>query len=261
MFDDVLKSASTLQRLYITGGEPLINERVFEVLNFLVGDGAASHIDLELSTNCTNVNAVILDKLKQFRKITLLLSLDAVGDAFEYIRYPARWTVVDANVRKLKNEKSLICCVTPTVQVYTLLGLVELFRYCASLDLEISISNILRFPDRLAIGNLPPKARKFAAAKLFEYHSADCRAVDKPSVLWLARYLESLATPAKPETIRELMLFTNDLDATRGQSFRATHPELVRLLNDDGFEWVDDTALASGNVKNAPARERIYAWL
>jgi hypothetical protein len=116
-------------------------------------------------------------------------------------------------------------------------------------------------PDRLAIHNLPPSVRKAAAAKLFEYYDADCRAFSKPSVLSLARYLPDLTTPANPEIIRELMLFTNDLDATRGQSFRETHSEMVKLFAEDGFEWTDETRFVEGKVHYRPARERDYAWL
>jgi MoaA/NifB/PqqE/SkfB family radical SAM enzyme len=230
------------------------------VLDVLVDRGAAQHINLELSTNCTHVDTATIERLKKFRRVSLLLSLDAVGETYEYIRYPARWKVVDANVRRLKSEHGLECSVPPVVQVYNLLHLPDLYRYCASMDLYVTL-NVLRVPERLAIHNLPPKARKAAAAKLFEYHDADCREADKASVSSLARYLDELETPADPDIIREFMAFTNDLDATRGQDFRSTHPQLVELLAQDGFEWTNNTRYANGRVHNLPARERAYAWL
>jgi MoaA/NifB/PqqE/SkfB family radical SAM enzyme len=260
IFDDVLRSMDTLQRLYFTGGEPSINRRVAEVLDVLIDRGAAQHIHLEFSTNCTHVDATTIERLKKFRRVSLLLSLDAVGETFEYIRYPARWGVIDANVRRLKSERGLACSVTPVVQVYNLLRLPDLYRYCASMDLYVTL-NILRVPERLAIHNLPPKTRKAAAAKLFEYHDADCRKADKLSVLLLARYLDELATPADPDILSEFMAFTNDLDVTRGQNIRATHPDLVELLAHDGFEWTNDTRYAMGKFHKHPARERVYAWL
>jgi len=260
VFDDVLKSVDTLERLYITGGEPLINERVAEILEYLVDTGAASRIHLELSTNCTSVDARYIERIKKFRRVELLLSLDAVGSTYEYIRYPARWSVVDANVRKLKYEHGLVCKVPPVVQVYNILGLVDLYRYCDAMDFEVTM-NILHMPDRLAIHHLPPRVRKVAAARLMDYHDSDCRPFSKPSVLSLARYLDGLDTPFDRAVVHELMLFTNDLDATRGQSFRNTHAELVQLLAEDGFEWTDETRFATGDRKMRSARERDYAWL
>ncbi|MCW5745755.1 MAG: radical SAM protein [Alphaproteobacteria bacterium] len=260
VFGDALKSADTLERLYITGGEPLINERVADILEYLVDSGAAEHIHLELSTNCTSVDARYIERIKKFKRVELLLSLDAVGDTYEYIRYPARWSTVEANVRKLKYEHGLVCKVPPVVQVYNILNLVEVFRFCDSMDMEITM-NILHMPDRLAIHHLPPRVRKVAAQKLFAYHDADCRDFTKSQVLSLARYLDSMDTPFNPDVVRELMLFSNDLDATRGQSFRKTHAELVALLAEDGFEWTDETRFVTGDIKMRPARERDYAWL
>jgi hypothetical protein len=260
VFGNALKSIDTLERLYITGGEPLINDRVAEILAYLVDSGASSHIHLELSTNCTSVDARYIERIKKFRHVEMLLSLDAVGETYEYIRYPARWSVVEANVRKLKYDHGLLCKVPPVVQVYNVLNLVEVFRFCDSMDMDITM-NILHMPDRLAIHHLPPRVRKAAAAKLFAYHDSDCREQTKSQVMSLARYLDTMDTPFKPDVIRELMLFSNDLDATRGQSFRKTHAELVHLLAEDGFEWTDETRFASGETKMRPARDRDYAWL
>ena len=41
------------------------------------------------------------------------------------------------------------------------------------------------------------------------------------------------------------MLFTNDLDITRRQSFQDTHRELLQLIIDAGFPWTDETFHAS----------------
>ncbi len=260
VFGDVLKSLDALERLYITGGEPLINNRVAEILEYLVDTGAASCIHLELSTNCTHVGNRHIELLRKFRRVELLLSLDAIGSAYEYIRYPARWSVVEENVRKLKDVHGIVCKVPPVVQVYNILGLVDLYRYCDTMDFEVTM-NVLHMPDRLAIHHLTPSVRKAAAAKLLAYHDADCRDFSKPSVLSLARYLDGMQRLVNPEIIREFMLFTNDLDATRGQSFRTTHAEFVKLLAEDGFEWTDETRFVTNEARKRPARERDYAWL
>lgn len=261
VFEDVLKSGDELERLYITGGEPLINDRVADILDHLVDTGASSHIHLELSTNCTHVSAEHIERFKKFRRVELLLSLDAVGETFEYIRHPARWSVVDANVRKYKVDHGLVCKVPPVVQVYNVLDIVDLYRYCDALDMEVTM-NILHMPSRLAIHHLTPSVRKAAAAKLFAYHDDDCRPFSKPSVLSLARYLDEMTTAPDPAVIRELMLFTNDLDATRKQSITESCPELVQLMAKDGFEWINEKRFADDIAHRAkPARERDYAWL
>jgi MoaA/NifB/PqqE/SkfB family radical SAM enzyme len=260
LFDDLLRSPETLSRLYIPGGEPLINDRVAAVLDHLIAAGAASHMHLELSTNCTHVDPRFIARLEKFRKVSMYLSIDAVGAEFEYIRYPARWHVVDRNIRLLKESYGLHCNVPPVIQIYNVLGITDLFRYCDSLGLEFGM-NILHTPERLAIRNLPPRARAEAAARLIQYHDKDCNSGRQSMVMSLAKYLAALDRPADPKAFREFMLFTNDLDVTRGQSFRSTYPDLVRLLADDGFEWTDETFYAKGDRGNRPARDREMAWL
>jgi hypothetical protein len=71
-----------------------------------------------------------------------------------------------------------------------------------------------------------------------------------------------MTTDPDPEIIRELMLFTNDLDATRKQSIAQSCPELVQLMAEDGFEWISEKRFAQGATQRPkPARERDYAWL
>src|SRR5262249_37608560 len=216
IFEDVFRNIGTLERLLITGGEPLINDRVAEMLEYLVQRKACEHIDLELSTNCTHIDTTAIERFRKFRNISLYLSLDGIGETYEYIRYPARWSTVEANVRKLREMLGRSCIVTPVIQIYTILGLPDVCRFADSLDLEVG-TNVLYYPSRLSVHTLPPKARKFAAAKLLEYHDTNCRVGQKAFVLWLAQYLDRATTPPDPNLIREFMVFTNDLDVTRQQ--------------------------------------------
>jgi glutamate-1-semialdehyde 2,1-aminomutase len=260
VFEGLLEPVERLRRLCITGGETLINKRVIEILDFLIDTGASKHIHLELPTNCTHVDERTIDRLRLFERVDLLLSLDGTEETYEYIRYPGRWKTVEANARRLK-ASGLSCVAVPVVQIYNVARLPDLYRYCDSLGVAV-VENILHEPSRIAIRNLPPKTRKVIAAKLFQYCGGlDDNKVDKKSRLAVAEYLDRVDTPADPPIIREMMLFTNDLDAGRKQSFRAVHPELVELLAEDGFAWIDETVHSGGPLRNRPARDREYAWL
>jgi MoaA/NifB/PqqE/SkfB family radical SAM enzyme len=259
VFDGVFKSLDTLQRLYITGGEPLINERVIEILDHIVTQGAAEHVDLELSTNCTHIDPGVFGLFKKFRRAELNLSLDAIGDAYEYIRYPAKWKTIDENVRKLKAH-NLHCCASPTVQIYNILEMADLYRYCDALDIPL-VMNVLNLPDRLAIRNLPRGVRLHAAKKLRAYYDEGCRDWHKDAVMSLIQFLDQDSEPPSPELVKELMLFSNDLDAGRQQNIRTALPELVSLFEQDGYRWIDETCYADPKIRQRPARERDYAWL
>jgi hypothetical protein len=191
----------------------------------------------------------------------LLLSIDGVGAGFEYIRYPARWKTVDRNVRYLKETFGQRCIITPVVQMYNILDLADLFRYCDELDLDFNL-NIMHEPARLAVQNVPPRARVVAAERLMKYHDEECRrAYRRPMIRSLADYLRDNHQPLDVRSLGEFMLFTNDLDATRGQDFRTVHAEFVKLMAEDGFQWTSETLHARGDTRNRPARDRAYAWV
>src|SRR4029078_12796393 len=149
-------------------------------------------------TNCTRIYQHIIDRLMKFREVNLYLSLDGIGEVYEYIRYPARWDTVDSNVRILKEQHGLDCTVVPTVQIYNVLRLPELYRYCDSLRLAVTL-NILNTPDWLAVDLLSPSVRKAAAANLLDYHDSDCDGTNKAAVRSLAHYLTELSTPSDPQ--------------------------------------------------------------
>jgi hypothetical protein len=258
IYDDILKSFDTLQRLYITGGEPFINDRVAEILDYLIDKKAAERIWLELSTNCTYVDARIIERLKEFRRLDLNLSIDGVSDTYEYIRYPAKWATIDANIKKLKDAFGKVCVVNPVVQAYNVLRLTDLYRYCDSLGLDV-VESMLIWPQRLAVGTLPKTIRKAAAELIFKHCESEVSGVNKSSRLSLARHLNELDVAPNPDSFRELMVFTNDLDASRKQSFRSTHADFVGLLADDGIDWADDTLYANSDTRKRAARDLDYA--
>ena len=59
-------------------------------------------------------------------------------------------------------------------------------------------------------------------------------------ILKMAEYVESVSDNSTAESLTTLMHFTNDLDATRNQSFQKTHAELLSMIEETGFRWNDE---------------------
>jgi hypothetical protein len=84
----------------------------------------------------------------------------------------------------------------------------------------------------LSVHSLPARVRNLAAARLRAYvagRSGKHQARIEPHVLSVADYLEKLPDRWSQDSLRTLMLFTNDLDADRRQSVGQVHPELLDL--------------------------------
>ena len=118
---------------------------------------------------------------------------------------------------------------------------------------EVSLNSIdvgfwaypLYVPRYLAIWVLPPAIRRVAAERLRAYADGDCRPHHLDMVRGLADQLQPNLETFDARLLRDFMLFTNDLDVSRGQSFRDVHHELFDLMAEAGIEWSHDTVHAS----------------
>lgn len=90
-----------LKVLKLIGGEPTINKNMFDIMDHLARKDWAKNIQLQYTTNCTSINDFWLDKTKKFLSADVVMSVDATGDCFEYIRRGAKWSHVSKNIPKI----------------------------------------------------------------------------------------------------------------------------------------------------------------
>jgi hypothetical protein len=96
-------------------------------------------------------------------------------------------------------------------------------------------------PYHLNVLTMPRSARDLAAERIRSFIDAGCG----PGVLFAANtiltYLNQHREVDRSALLRDFMLFTNDLDQSRGQSFVETMPELHALIVASGFDWTSET--------------------
>ena len=241
LFQELLKKPERLRALYLTGGEPMIQMEAEEIVGYLVQEEVAPEVTLELNTNCTVVKDTILNKFYNFKRIYIGLSIDAYGPYYEYIRYPAKWHIIRKNIAKLINlpaDKFTVTAVS-ILHAYNVLNIVNLLRYFDKIGLDYGIE-VASEPKFIALGVLPSRVRKLAAGRLRVYANSDCPTVKRTHILSVADVIETIQDNCSRESLHALMLFTNDLDATRGQNFRQVHPELLGMIQEEGFKWVEE---------------------
>lgn len=90
---------NTLQSIYFNGGEPLMTNDHVRVLTYLTQTIDTKNTNVLYNTNATfSLNNDVLDIWNKFNEVTLIASIDAVDEQFEYIRYPADWNRVLQNL-------------------------------------------------------------------------------------------------------------------------------------------------------------------
>jgi hypothetical protein len=92
--------------VHFIGGETLIQPGMTRLLTWMIGQGIADRVNLRLTTAMTvNPGQRLLDMMRQFRTVDILLSIDSVGANYQYIRWPARFEKVMANLETLINYR------------------------------------------------------------------------------------------------------------------------------------------------------------
>lgn len=213
--------AHNLEKIDFFGGEPLLNITQLDLLEYLTEQGLSKNITLFYSTNCTNKPT---DRLKRawskFKRIELSMSIDGIGDKFEYLRWPGKWNEAEHIVNELLSLKNSLDC-----EVYTMGGLTVSAMNCFDVD-EIYqwhkevigdvYVNMVNSPAYLAVHILPESVKQVLRTHI--KHSETLG------------YLDIAAGNA--EKFSEFVMWMNRQDKYRNQNFSTVFPEYFNLLKD-----------------------------
>jgi len=96
---------SQIKKIHFNGGEPLLNNDQVELLERLDRAGRLPHVSISYNTNGTVwPTDQVLDLWSRARLVRLFFSIDAVGSAYEYVRYPGKWQHTEDNLKKLRDR-------------------------------------------------------------------------------------------------------------------------------------------------------------
>ena len=243
IIDELLEDIQETRGFYLAGGEPLVNPFIKELIDILIERKVSHNISLEFSSNLTVFNEVFLKKLNSFKWVHMSLSIDGTGPVYDYIRYPGKWIDIERHLQRLSLFPKLSFCITATIQNYNVLSIIDLFKYAESLNIPCNL-NPLHSPIYLNIGVMPKKARLLAAKRLKEYVDRSPMIRNNPGMAATINNvlleLEQVSEKLYRQNLREFMTFTNDLDKSRNQSFKASLPELYHYITEYGILWTYD---------------------
>ena len=120
-----------LQRVYFNGGEPLLAKDHIEVLQLLKTKNILHRCEVSYNTNCTVIpTPEVVDLWQQAGLVRLFLSVDAVGQAFDFIRWPATWQQVTAFLQWIHNLSfNVIIDITVTVGIHNVFEIEKLLEW------------------------------------------------------------------------------------------------------------------------------------
>jgi len=97
--DYVFDNAAKLENVYLAGGEPLLMTENEEFLRHLLEVNPS--VALRINTNLSKTGTKVFDLIMQFKDVHWTVSVEAMGDRFEYIRWGGSWRDFNDNLAEI----------------------------------------------------------------------------------------------------------------------------------------------------------------
>lgn len=161
-------SDNNLDLLDLRGGESMLSPIIKKVLLEYAGSEKLKETTLRIQTNGTILDDDWKKILNNFKKVELMVSIDAYGDDNHYIRYPANWNAIENNVfyfKNIPNSKVYIHC---TVSNLNLLVLDKLLNWTEQKNIFLHCAPLTNYREFMTT-TLPEKLYNQALSRLSDW--------------------------------------------------------------------------------------------
>jgi hypothetical protein len=234
------------------GGETLIQPRFEELIDFLIAHNRTD-ICISFVTNGTVYNDRLIQKLKQFTRVGLEVSIETLAESNAYIRQGTDTDLVLANIKKYQaksNNDSITVTLRPAPNLFSARDYWQVIQLALDQQLIIK-STICTDPKFLSIEALPYTIRQGYVANyrqlLDTYRltdvATDYNESDPHNYRLVARnqIVQMLAMLTAPDPVNQKVLLTQlcqhiqAWDQVYGYDARTLYPEMLELLTGYGY--------------------------
>ena len=224
------------RRVEFAGGEPLMDPQHYRILDMLAPYG--HQIEIKYATNGTTLGIKggrgVHEYWPKFRSVAVNVSIDGIGDVYNYIRGNGNWNDVVQNVQEIQKIPNISRVVgAVAVQVSNVLILDKMIEYFLD-DLGIVFyTNIVKYPNVLSIQVLPNELKSLAMKRLnavklrvpeFKYVKENPILLDI-TLKQIDGIINYILAKNTTHLWTDCVEFNKRLDATRKQSFTDVTPE------------------------------------
>jgi uncharacterized Fe-S cluster-containing radical SAM superfamily protein len=221
-----------LKKISLTGGEPLLIKDHLTILELLISN-QKTDVELTITSNLTSLTPKWLSLISKFETVHWTVSIDAVQEVGEYIRWPNySWDIIDKNLDKILNLNHSVS-INCTLTIYSLLDINSLVDYYVTkvdqtknpFELWFSVA---WHPAALSINAVPLQFKNKIICNL-EIAIEKLKTIrnHEHSVNTLQGVLNSLQSLTNYELSKDFFRYTELLDKSRNQDFNKTFQNLI----------------------------------
>lgn len=239
--DDVIWQIRHMDTAYFAGGEPLITEQHYILLEEMIKQ-KRTDIKLKYNTNLSTLKFKDKDLLNLWdnfeNNIIIYASIDHYGERAEYLRHGTDWGLIENNFLTLKKRKNIVMGINTVLSAFNLLSIDKFYQYLIDKGMyqpsdEVYSLYCMATPTPLSCHILPEpfksegkKALDFCAEYVQKKGFTPEQALEFTNAM---RWIYSDNTWEK----EKFNFFTEvtRLDRIRGERFENVFPELAPLLD------------------------------
>lgn len=238
VLDEVLTHIEHIDLAYFAGGEPLITEEHYVMLEEMIRKGRTD-ITLRYNTNASNIRYKkhdVLDLWKHFKKIELSCSIDHYGERAEWLRKGTDWGVVESNLLTFRDLDYVSFQLNTVFSIFNYSTITEFYDYLKSKGIvrEEDWYHSLYLavhPSYYCAKSLPKQLKQEAAVKALNW--ANTNSDDHTCIPNLMKDAVNFAedTDQWGQVKNEFLQHVSSIDRIRGENFWQIFPELNKLID------------------------------
>lgn len=131
-----------LETIKFLGGEPLLNKKLWEWLDSVQVAEQKADKKIILVTNASMIEEDKLHVFSSWKRTDIVLSIDAIGKEYEWIRHGLNWGNIEKNVKLLQTIPNAYVSVHATINLYSVASVASLMQWVDSNDLLFSFTPV-----------------------------------------------------------------------------------------------------------------------
>lgn len=218
------KHAKTIGAIEFIGGEPFMmsEQAQVDLFKHLIDSNHSNHIKIKYNTNGTRFPKEQIEYWSKFKAIEINVSVDGVGAQFEYLRFPAEWSVLENTLLYYQELQQSIpqleLTIIHTISVANIGYVQDIINYCNQRNINLFL-NLLEKPTMLSVFHADESIKKWIMQRIAN--------VNHPVIRSISNNLFSVQGTVSGQ---EILQFLTTLDQRRNTSVEKTFPELTQCL-------------------------------
>jgi hypothetical protein len=222
-----LELHADIQKIYLAGGEPLVEPLNLELLDKLADYNP--NLVILINTSLNHLSDKFVNVLNRFNYLTLVVSIDGTDSVNDYIRHGSNFNIVVDNIRRMMHHDIMF---STCVSMYNIFNIKQLVSFLISEFPENTFDhgiNIVNDIDEIFVENLPYHLRAEVIHELTDL-LPQTSGFTNTGVQNLINLLEQ--NNFDQDRFNRFVRYTKILDLARNETISSIVPQLANYFDE-----------------------------